>query len=75
MVENPVVGIFVLLFISFIAYLGNRNSNQKMIEKTVETILDEHIVIKQVKITNKRKDFIELPTQGSCGKEWGEAPW
>lgn len=46
-----------------------------MIEKTVETILDEHIVIKQVKITNKRKDFIELPTPGSCGKEWGEAPW
>ncbi|WP_243096343.1 hypothetical protein [Streptococcus dysgalactiae] len=75
MVENPVVGIVVLLFISFIAYLGNRNSNQKMIEKTVETILDEHIVIKQVKTANKRKDFIELPTPGSCGKEWGKAPW
>ncbi|SQA17105.1 Uncharacterised protein [Streptococcus agalactiae] len=27
--ENPITGVVVLLFIALIAYIGNRNSNQK----------------------------------------------
>ncbi|MFL4425254.1 hypothetical protein QFE98_06720 [Streptococcus uberis] len=70
MTENPITGIFVLLFIAIIAYIGNRNSNQKTIEKTTQTIIDNNIVIRKVK-KPRRTDFIEGPTPGSCGKIWG----
>lgn len=70
MTENPITGIFVLLFIAIIAYIGNRNSNQKTIEKTTQTIIDNNIVIRKVE-KPRRKDFIETPTPGSCGKVWG----
>lgn len=70
MTENPITGIFVLLFIAIIAYIGNRNSNQKTIEKTTQTIIDNNIVIRKVE-KPRRKDFIEGPTPGSCGKIWG----
>lgn len=75
MTENPITGIFVLLFIAIIAYIGNRNSNQKTIEKTTKTIIDNNIVIKKVE-KPIRKDFIEPPTPESCGKIWGvDAPF
>lgn len=70
MTENPITGIFVLLFIAIIAYIGNRNSNQKTIEKTTQTIIDNNIVIRKVE-KPRRTDFIEGPTPGSCGKIWG----
>ncbi|GAB6710515.1 hypothetical protein [Streptococcus uberis] len=70
MTENPITGIVVLLFIAIIAYIGNRNSNQKTIEKTTQTIIDNNIVIRKVE-KPRRKDFIEGPTPGSCGKVWG----
>lgn len=70
MPENPITGIFVLLFIAIIAYIGNRNSNQKTIEKTTQTIIDNNIVIRKVE-KPRRTDFIEGPTPGSCGKIWG----
>ncbi|MCK1239268.1 hypothetical protein MX111_07535 [Streptococcus uberis] len=75
MTENPITGIFVLLFIAIIAYIGNRNSNQKTIEKTTQTIIDNNIVIKKVE-KPRRTDWIEEPTPGSCGKVWGvDAPF
>ncbi|EPV91379.1 hypothetical protein SAG0014_12470, partial [Streptococcus agalactiae FSL S3-586] len=46
--ENPITGVVVLLFIALIAYLGNRNSNQKTITKTVETVLDNYQVVRKV---------------------------
>lgn len=70
MTENPITGIFVLLFIAIIAYIGNRNSNQKTIEKTTQTIIDNNFVIRKVE-KPRRTDFIEGPTPGSCGKVWG----
>lgn len=70
MPENPITGIFVLLFIAIIAYIGNRNSNQKTIEKTTQTIIDNNIVIRKVE-KPRRTDWIEEPTPGSCGKIWG----
>lgn len=70
MTENPITGIFVLLFIAIIAYIGNRNSNQKTIEKTTQTIIDNNIVIRKVE-KPRRTDWIEEPTPGSCGKIWG----
>lgn len=70
MPENPITGIVVLLFIAIIAYIGNRNSNQKTIEKTTKTIIDNNIVIKKVE-KPRRTDWIEEPTPGSCGKVWG----
>lgn len=70
MTENPITGIFVLLFIAIVAYIGNRNSNQKTIEKTTQTIIDNNIVIRKVE-KPRRTDFIEGPTPGSCGKIWG----
>lgn len=69
--ENPITGVVVLLFIALIAYIGNRNSNQKTITKTVDTILEDYQVVKKVE-RKQRTDFIELPTQGSCGKTWGK---
>nr|WP_250160476.1 hypothetical protein [Streptococcus uberis] len=75
MTENPITGIFVLLFIAIIAYIGNRNSNQKTIEKTTQTIIDNNIVIRKVE-KPRRTDWIEEPTPGSCGKVWGvDAPF
>lgn len=70
MPENPITGIVVLLFIAIIAYIGNRNSNQKTIEKTTQTIIDNNIVIRKVE-KPRRTDWIEEPTPGSCGKIWG----
>lgn len=70
MPENPITGIFVLLFIAIIAYIGNRNSNKKTIEKTTQTIIDNNIVIRKVE-KPRRTDWIEEPTPGSCGKIWG----
>lgn len=70
MPENPITGIFVLLFIAIIAYIGNRNSNQKTIEKTTQTIIDNNIVVRKFE-KPRRTDFIEGPTPGSCGKVWG----
>ncbi|CNC35252.1 hypothetical protein [Streptococcus agalactiae] len=46
--ENPITGVVVLLFIALIAYIGNRNSNQKTITKTVDTILEDYQVVKKV---------------------------
>ncbi|VTS14751.1 Uncharacterised protein [Streptococcus pseudoporcinus] len=68
--ENPITAIVVLLAIGIVAYLGNRNSNQKTIEKTTQTIIDNNIVIRKVE-KPRRTDFIEGPTPGSCGKVWG----
>ncbi|HEO7079019.1 TPA: hypothetical protein VBD42_001825, partial [Streptococcus agalactiae] len=62
--ENPITGVVALLFIALIAYIGNRNSNQKTITKTVDTILDDYQVVKKVE-RKQRTDFIELPTPGS----------
>lgn len=70
MTENPLTGIVVLLAIGIVAYIGNRNSNQKTIEKTTKTIIDNNIVIRKVE-KPRRTDFIEGPTPGSCGKIWG----
>lgn len=70
MTENPITGIFVLLFIAIIAYIGNRNSNQKTIERTTKTIIENNIVIRKVE-KPRRTDWIEEPTPGSCGKVWG----
>ncbi|GAB6638563.1 hypothetical protein BOVMAS10_12060 [Streptococcus uberis] len=70
MTENPITGIVVLLFIAIIAYVGNCNSNQKTIEKTTQTIIDNNIVIRKVE-KPRRTDWIEGPTPGSCGKVWG----
>lgn len=70
MTENPITGIFVLLFIAIIAYIGNRNSNKKTIEQTTQTIIDNNIVIRKVE-KPRRTDWIEEPTPGSCGKIWG----
>ncbi|KLL33925.1 hypothetical protein WA03_08350 [Streptococcus agalactiae] len=58
--ENPVTGVAILAFIALIAYIGNRNSNQKTITKTVETVLDDYQVVRKVD-RPKRTDFIELP--------------
>ncbi|ODG95470.1 hypothetical protein TH70_0275 [Streptococcus agalactiae] len=69
--ENPMTGIAILAFIALLAYFGNRNSNQKTITKTVETVLDNYQVVRKVD-RPKRTDFIELPTPGSCGKVWGK---
>ncbi|WP_239657907.1 hypothetical protein [Streptococcus agalactiae] len=60
MMENPVTGVAILAFIALIAYIGNRNSNQKTITKTVETVLDDYQVVRKVD-RPKRTDFIELP--------------
>lgn len=68
--ENPITAIVVLLAIGIVAYLGNRNSNQKTIEKTTQTIIDNNIVIRKVE-KPRRTDWIEEPTPGSCGKIWG----
>lgn len=46
--ENPITAIVVLLAIGIVAYLGNRNSNQKTIEKTTQTIID--ILSKQMNL-------------------------
>lgn len=70
MTENPLTGIVVLLAIAIVAYLGNRNSNQKTIERTTKTIIDNNIVIRKVE-KPRRTDWIEEPTPGSCGKIWG----
>ncbi|MCK1219569.1 hypothetical protein [Streptococcus uberis] len=70
MTENPITGIFVLLFIAIIAYIGNRNSNQKTIERTTKTIIENNIVVSKVE-KPRRTDWIEEPTPGSCGKIWG----
>lgn len=70
MTENPITAIVVLLAIGIVAYLGNRNSNQKTIEKTTQTIIDNNIVIRKVE-KPRRTDWIEEPTPGSCGKIWG----
>lgn len=68
--ENPITAVLILLIIGVVAYIGNRNSNQKTIEKTTQTIIDNNIVIKKVE-KPRRTDFIEGPTPGSCGKIWG----
>lgn len=68
--ENPITAVLILLIIGVVAYIGNRNSNQKTIEKTTQTIIDNNIVIRKVE-KPRRTDFIEGPTPGSCGKIWG----
>ncbi|MCK1200287.1 hypothetical protein MXZ33_05775 [Streptococcus uberis] len=68
--ENPITAVVVLITIAIVAYLGNRNSNQKTIERTTKTIIDNNIVIRKVE-KPRRTDFIEGPTPGSCGKIWG----
>lgn len=70
MTENPITAVVVLITIAIIAYIGNRNSNQKTIEKTTQTIIDNNIVIRKVE-KPRRTDWIEEPTPGSCGKIWG----
>lgn len=71
MTENPMTALVILLGIAIIAYLGNRNSNKKSIEQTMQTILDNNLVIRKVE-KPKRTDFIEPPTKGSWGKKkWG----
>lgn len=70
MTENPITAVLILLIIGVVAYIGNRNSNQKTIEKTTQTIIDNNIVIRKVE-KPRRTDFIEGPTPGSCGKVWG----
>ncbi|MFI3632773.1 hypothetical protein [Streptococcus parauberis] len=64
MTENPMTALVILLGIAIIAYLGNRNSNKKSIEQTMQTILDNNLVIRKVE-KPKRTDFIEPPTKGS----------
>lgn len=71
MTENPITAVVVLITIAIVAYLGNRNSNQKTIEKTTQTIIENNIVIRKVE-KPRRTDWIEEPTPGSCGKIWGE---
>lgn len=70
MTENPITAVLILLIIGVVAYIGNRNSNQKTIEKTTQTIIDNNIVIRKVE-KPRRTDWIEEPTPGSCGKIWG----
>lgn len=70
MTENPITAVVVLITIAIVAYIGNRNSIQKTIEKTTQTIIDSNIVIRKIE-KPRRKDFIEGPTPGSCGKIWG----
>ncbi|MGT2959341.1 hypothetical protein A9Q68_10165 [Streptococcus bovimastitidis] len=71
MTENPMTALIILIGIAVIAYLGNRNSNQKTIERTMQTVIDNNLVIRKVE-KPKRTDFIEPPTKGSCGKKtWG----
>ncbi|OJF71463.1 hypothetical protein A9Q68_08445 [Streptococcus bovimastitidis] len=69
--ENPITALVVLIAIGFVAYIGNRNSNQKTIERTMQTVIDNNLVIRKVE-KPRRTDFIEPPTKGSCGKVWGE---
>lgn len=73
MTENPMTALIILIGIAVIAYLGNRNSNQKTIEQTMQKVIDNNRVIQKPKFQqNVRKDFIEPPTKGSCGKKkWG----
>lgn len=68
--ENPITAIVVLLAIGLVAYIGNRNSNKKIIEQTTQTIIDNNIVVRKIEKT-RRTDWIEEPTPGSCGKIWG----
>lgn len=70
MTENPITAVVVLITIAIVAYLGNRNSNQKTIEQTMQKVIDNNIVIRKVE-KPRRTDFIEGPTPGSCGKIWG----
>ncbi|WP_249629964.1 hypothetical protein [Streptococcus uberis] len=70
MTENPITAVLILLIIGVVAYIGNRNSNQKTIERTTKTIIDNNIVIRKVE-KPRRTDWIEGPTPGSCGKIWG----
>lgn len=70
MTENPITAVVVLITIAIVAYIGNRNSNQKTIERTTQTIIDNNIVIRKVE-KPRRTDWIECPTPGSCGKVWG----
>lgn len=70
MTENPITAVLILLIIGVVAYIGNRNSNQKTIEKTTKTIIDSNIVIRKIE-KPRRTDWIEEPTPGSCGKIWG----
>lgn len=70
MTENPITAVLILLIIGVVAYIGNRNSNQKTIERTTQTIIDNNIVIRKVE-KSRRTDWIECPTPGSCGKVWG----
>ncbi|QBX27389.1 hypothetical protein [Streptococcus parauberis] len=69
--ENPITAIIVLAFIALIAYMGNRNSNKKTIEQTMQTVVDNNLVIRKVE-KPRRTNFIEGPTPGSCGKVWGK---
>ena len=69
--ENPITAIIVLAFIALIAYMGNRNSNKKTIEQTMQIVIDNNLVIRKVE-KPRRTDFIEGPTPGSCGKVWGK---
>ncbi|KKF56989.1 hypothetical protein [Streptococcus uberis] len=72
MTENPITAVVVLITIAIVAYLGNRNSNQKTIEQTMQKVIDNNRVIQKPKFQqNVRRDFIECPTPGSCGKIWG----
>lgn len=71
MTENPITALVIVICIAIIAYLGNRNSNKKTIEQTMQTVLDNNLVIRKVE-KPRRTDFIEPPTKGSCGKKvWG----
>lgn len=70
MTENPITAVVVLITIAIVAYLGNRTSTQKTIERTTKTIIDNNIVIRKVE-KPRRTDWIEEPTPGSCGKIWG----
>lgn len=71
MTENPMTALVILIGIAIIAYLGNRNSNKKTIEQTIQTVIDNNLVIRKVERA-RRIDFIEPPTKGSCGKKvWG----
>lgn len=70
MTENPITAVLILLIIGVVAYIGNRNSNQKTIERTTKTIIENNIVVRKVE-KPRRTDWIEEPTPGSCGKIWG----
>lgn len=71
MTENPMTALVILISIAIIAYLGNRNSNKKTIEQTMQKVIDNNLVIRKVERA-RRTDFIEPPTKGSCGKKvWG----